>query len=144
MLPTPRTSCSLHVLVPHIHPHRPDPTGLVTTLADRLETVTAVAWGPTADDIDLACVQRAADVLDEIEALVAERPGYDERHGALDRALECHLAAHHRPGRVEVVALASDAPRSVLRAVRRAVVASGSHVALVPHLDAPVRRPVGR
>ena len=144
MLPTPRTSCSLHVLVPHIHPHRPDPTGLVTTLADRLETVTAVAWGPTADDIDLACVRRAADVLDEIEVLVGGRPGYEERHGPLDRAIECHLAAHHRPGRVEVVALASDAPRSILRAVRRAVAATGSHVALVPHLDTPVRRPVGR
>ena len=144
MQPDPRTSCSLHVLVPRTHPSRPDPSGLVAGLAGRLEVVTTVAWAPTTDEIDLACSQRAADVLDELELLVGDRPAYAECHGPLDRALLRHLAEHRTADRIDVVALAADAPASLLRAVRRAVTAAGGHLALVPHLDAPVRRPVGR
>ena len=144
MLPTSRTSCSLHVLVPHAHPRRPDLHGLVATLADRLDAVTVIAWAPSPADLDLDSVERVADVLDDLEVLSGTRPAYVECHGAPYRAVEGHLARQRLPHRTDVLAIAAGTPSSLVRAIRRAVAAASGHVALLPDLDAPVRRPVGR
>lgn len=135
MHPTSRTSCSLHVLVTNGHAPRSDLRGLVTTLAGRLEEVTVVAWAPSAVEVDLASIERAADVVDRLEDLTGARPAYVECHGDLERHLD-----DHRPNVVQVVALAVGAPASLVRSVRRAAARSASHVAMLPSIDMVVGR----
>lgn len=142
--PNTRARCSLHLLLVGRDGGCPDPAGLLAVLGERAAGVTVAVWSPD-DEPDAGTVSRAADLADDVETLTGTRPRYREVGGDLAAAVRSltgdGFAAHPASGR-SIVAVSSDAPRRLVRGLRRQVSLAGAHLALLPHRTDPAHRSV--
>lgn len=119
--------CALHVLVTRGDARRPDLSGLLSTLGDRLGELDVVTVPGADGQIDLATLRLAAEVVDDLQ-LHAGRARYVEHAGDLGDLLQRDVERGLRP----LVVVPAGSPGRTVRAVRRATQAVAAHVAVVP------------
>lgn len=119
--------CALHVLVARGDADRPDLSGLLSTLGDRLGDLDVVTVPGVDGRIDLATLRLAAEVVDDLRLHVG-RARYVEHAGDLGDLLQRDVERGLRP----LVVVPAGSPRRTVRAVRRATQAVAAHVAVVP------------
>jgi hypothetical protein len=120
--------CALHVLVPGGDVVRPDPSALVDALGDRLGALIVRAVPDGDGDVALSTLRLAADVIDDLTRRTGRTVRYQEHTGDIGDTLRRDAEAGVR----SVVVLPAGSPRRTVRAVRRAVVDAGGHLAVVP------------
>lgn len=119
--------CALHVLVAPGDAHRPDLSGLLSILGDRLRDLDVVTVPGADGRIDLASLRLAAEVVDDLR-LHAGGAGYVEHAGDLGELLRRDVERGLQP----LVVVPAGSPRRTVRAVRRVTQAVAAHVAVVP------------
>lgn len=126
-------TCSLFVIVPGPTRSGPDATLLAHALHHHLRAATIGVWTAEPHELDLATVERAAAIADDIQRRTGLRPAYAELSGDLCDAVTDLVRDRHDAA---VLTVASSAPRRTRAAIRRAAERGRAHLALAPERTA--------